>query len=146
MLIGPTGSGKTLLGRTCANILNVPFIISDATSLTEAGYVGEDVSSILSRLLERSSYDLGKAQKGIVFLDEVDKLAGHKTNRDSGRDVGGVGVQQALLKLLEGSKVKFQIGNENIEFDTRNVLFILSGAFPNLVESENSSQVLMVYF
>lgn len=96
---------------------------------------------MLYQLLERSSHDLDKAQRGIIFLDEIDKLAGQKTNHGTGRDIGGIGVQQALLKLLEGSKVRLQVGNEHIEFDTKNVLFILSGAFANIMENENESQV-----
>lgn len=139
LLIGPSGSGKTLLAKTVSKLLKVPFAMGDATSLTEAGYVGEDVDSLLYRLLEKAKFNESMAQSGIVFLDEVDKIArsggGVKgsTNTGGGRDVGGEGVQHALLKMLEGTVVqvadKRKPGREFISFDTSNLLFILSGAF-----------------
>ena len=139
LLIGPSGSGKTLLAKTVSRLLKVPFAMGDATSLTEAGYVGEDVDSLLYRLLEKAKFNESIAQSGIVFLDEVDKIAraggGVKgaPNSGGGRDVGGEGVQHALLKMLEGTVVqvvdKRKLGREYISFDTSNLLFILSGAF-----------------
>lgn len=142
LLIGPSGSGKTLLAKTVSKLLKVPFAMGDATSLTEAGYVGEDVDSLLYRLLEKAKFNESIAQTGIVFLDEVDKIAraggGVKgsTNTGGGRDVGGEGVQHALLKMLEGTVVQVvdrrKPGREFISFDTSNLLFILSGAFVGL--------------
>jgi ATP-dependent Clp protease ATP-binding subunit ClpX len=142
LLIGPSGSGKTLLAKTVSKLLKVPFAMGDATSLTEAGYVGEDVDSLLYRLLEKAKFNESVAQTGIVFLDEVDKIAraggGVKgsTNTGGGRDVGGEGVQHALLKMLEGTVVQVvdrrKPGREFISFDTSNLLFILSGAFVGL--------------
>lgn len=142
LLIGPSGSGKTLLAKTVSKLLKVPFAMGDATSLTEAGYVGEDVDSLLYRLLEKAKFNEAVAQTGIVFLDEVDKIAraggGVKgsTNTGGGRDVGGEGVQHALLKMLEGTVVQVvdrrKPGREFISFDTSNLLFILSGAFVGL--------------
>lgn len=139
LLIGPSGSGKTLIAKTVSRLLKVPFAMGDATSLTEAGYVGEDVDSLLYRLLEKAKFNESVAQTGIVFLDEVDKIArtggGVKgaPNNGGGRDVGGEGVQHALLKMLEGTVVqvvdKRKPGREYISFDTSNLLFILSGAF-----------------
>ena len=142
LLIGPSGSGKTLLAKTVSKLLKVPFAMGDATSLTEAGYVGEDVDSLLYRLLEKAKFNETVAQSGIVFLDEIDKIAraggGTKgsTNTGGGRDVGGEGVQHALLKMLEGTVVQVndrrKPGREYISFDTSNLLFILSGAFVGL--------------
>ncbi len=131
LLIGPTGTGKTLLAKTLAQLLKVPFIIYDVTPITEAGYVGEDVESILARLYYAADGDLKRAQMGIVYLDEVDKLARREV---MGRDVSGEGVQQALLKLLEGGVVDVPVkgDKEVIQFNTKNVLFILGGAFEGL--------------
>lgn len=135
LLVGSSGSGKTLLAKTLANKLKVPFAIADATTLTEAGYVGEDVESVLERLLSLANYDLSIAQKGIVFIDEVDKKARRSESSTSTRDVSGEGVQQALLRLIEGTITKVKVNggkkivDEFVEFDTSNVLFILSGAF-----------------
>ncbi len=133
LLIGPTGTGKTLLARTLAQLLKVPFVIYDVTPITEAGYVGEDVESILARLYYAAKGDLRRAQVGIVYLDEIDKLARREV---VGRDVSGEGVQQALLKLLEGSVVDVPVkgDRELIQFNTKNVLFILGGAFEGLSE------------
>jgi len=138
MLVGPTGSGKTLFAKTLARILNVPFVIADATSLTESGYVGDDVESVVERLLAESDYDLERAQKGIIYIDEIDKKAKRFESSSSARDVSGEGVQQALLRLIEGSNIKLKIPNskkyqeEVVDFNTDNVLFIVSGAFVGL--------------
>lgn len=139
LMLGPTGTGKTLLARTIAKMLQVPFTIVDATVLTEAGYVGEDVESILTRLLQEADYDVSKAEKGIVFIDEIDKIARKGDNASITRDVSGEGVQQALLKLLEGSVVNVppQGGRKHpeqefIEMNTQNILFICGGAFDNI--------------
>lgn len=137
LLIGPTGSGKTLIAQTIAKMLNVPFAIADATSLTEAGYVGEDVETIISRLLHSADNDIKKAERGIIFLDEIDKKRNSGTN-GSIRDVSGEGVQQALLKLLEGSEVivpqygKKSSMSEMFKINTKNILFIVGGAFVGL--------------
>ena len=139
IMVGSTGTGKTLLARTIANLLEVPFTIVDATVFTEAGYVGEDVESILSRLLQVANYDVKAAERGIVFIDEIDKIARKSDNPSSTRDVSGEGVQQGLLKLLEGAKVNVppkggrkHPDQDYIEVDTRNILFICGGAFDGI--------------
>lgn len=139
LMIGPTGSGKTLLARSIARYLDVPFVIADATSLTEAGYVGDDVESLISRLYAASGYDIARCQRGIVFIDEIDKIGRKSESASISRDVSGEGVQQALLKLVEGTRCRIvpqggrkHPAGETIEIDTRDILFIAGGAFVGL--------------
>ncbi len=141
LVLGPTGTGKTLLAESIARLLNVPFVVADATSLTQAGYVGDDVETILQRLLQAAGGDIAKAERGIVFIDEIDKLAKASAGASLTRDVSGEGVQQALLKLIEGARVSVQVsGNRKAPgtavnyIDTKNILFICGGAFTTLLE------------
>lgn len=142
LLAGPSGCGKTLLARTLAKMLNVPFATADATSLTEAGYVGDDVETCLQRLLDVADGDLELAQKGVVFIDEIDKIARVSENRSITRDVSGEGVQSSLLKIIEGCEVNVQTSGRrkhpngpNVKFNTENVLFICGGAFEGLFDN-----------
>lgn len=150
LLVGPTGSGKTLLAKSLAKIMNVPFAVADATALTEAGYVGEDVESILSRLLAAANYDLEQAKRGIVYIDEIDKIARKSESAVSGRDVSGEGVQQGLLKILEGAEVYVPVKGsrknsttETVLFDTTHVLFVCGGAFVGLRGEESKKELSM---
>jgi len=146
-MIGPTGSGKTLIAKTVANYLDVPFFIADATTLTESGYVGDDVESVLASLIESAGGDIDRAERGIIFLDEVDKIARKSENVSITRDVSGEGVQQALLKIVEGTQVKVQMKRnrkhpqgESITVDTSNILFMCSGAFVGLENIQNKEK------
>jgi ATP-dependent Clp protease ATP-binding subunit ClpX len=151
LVFGPTGSGKTLLARRIASYLKVPFVIADATTLTEAGYVGEDVESMIGRLLAEADYDVERCEQGIVFIDEIDKIA-RRSESPLVRDVSGEGVQQALLKLVEGTRCHVKIGtnrknvaSDTVEVDTRNILFIAAGAFADLdriINQRNSTSSL----
>ena len=146
LLAGPTGCGKTLLAKTIAKILNVPFVIVDVTGMTEAGYVGEDVEICLQRLLDAAGDDLELAQKGIVYLDEIDKIARTGENRSITRDISGEGVQSSLLKLMEGCEVSINIKKNHLQmeqviFDTSNVLFICGGAFEGLFDNEDTKPI-----
>ena len=137
LMIGPTGTGKTLLARTVAEYLDVPFVVADATTLTEAGYVGDDVDSVITRLYQNAGNDVERTQRGIIFLDEIDKIARKSESATVSRDVSGEGVQQALLKLVEGTKVKInptggRKSDATVEIDTTNILFIAGGAFVGL--------------
>lgn len=136
LMFGPSGTGKTLLARTIAKFIDVPFVMADATTLTEAGYVGDDVDSVIARLLVEANFDAEKAQRGIIFIDEIDKISRKSESSSLSRDVNGEGVQQALLKLVEGTvcKVPGTKGTDSVEIDTSNILFIAGGAFVDLEE------------
>lgn len=139
LIYGPTGVGKTLIARTVAQYLNVPFVIADATTLTQAGYVGDDVESVIARLFSAADYDIDRCQQGIVFIDEIDKISRKNESSNLHRDVGGEGVQQALLKLVEGTTCTISVNSgkkhmnlDTVEIDTRNILFVTGGAFDGL--------------
>jgi ATP-dependent Clp protease ATP-binding subunit ClpX len=139
LIFGPTGSGKTMLARTVASYLNVPFVIADATTLTEAGYVGEDVEAVVGRLLAEADYDVERCQQGIIFIDEIDKISRKSESSTVTKDVSGEGVQQALLKLVEGTRCKVTVNasrkivtNDTVEVDTRHILFVAAGAFEGI--------------
>lgn len=139
LIYGPTGVGKTLIARTVAQYLNVPFVITDATTLTQAGYVGDDVESVIARLFSAADYDIDRCQQGIVFIDEIDKISRKNESSNLHRDVGGEGVQQALLKLVEGTTCTISVNSgkkhmnlDTVEIDTRNILFVTGGAFDGL--------------
>ncbi len=153
LLLGPTGSGKTLIAKSLSKIMNVPFAVADATALTEAGYVGEDVESILSRLLGAANFDIELAQRGIIYIDEIDKIARKGENSTLGRDVSGEGVQQGLLKILEGAEVYVPVKGsrknsttETVLFDTSHILFVCGGAFVGLVQDKNTKKSNKVGF
>lgn len=148
LIVGPSGCGKTLLARTLAKILNVPFVIVDATSMTEAGYVGDDVEICIQQLIAAADGDVELAQKGIVYIDEIDKIARAGGNRSIARDVSGQGVQESLLKLIEGCTISVPVSDRrkhpqgnNVQFDTSNVLFICGGAFEGLFDTEKKTSV-----
>ncbi len=153
LLLGPTGSGKTLIAKSLSKIMNVPFAVADATALTEAGYVGEDVESILSRLLAAANFDVEVAQRGIIYIDEIDKIARKGENSTLGRDVSGEGVQQGLLKILEGAEVYIPVKGsrknsttDTVLFDTSHVLFVCGGAFVGLVKDKHTKKTNKVGF